>query len=104
MSDPVTITVDTVRPAETIGGLAVNGNDAVNLAAQAGRAITVTGTLSAGLQPGESVTLVLPDGTTETVTPGHRRHQLQFLALGGGGGKLRRIRQHLGLCHGCGRQ
>lgn len=69
LSDPVTITVDTVPPAETIGGLAVNGNDAVSLAAQAGRAITVTGTLSAGLQPGESVTLVLPDGTTETVTP-----------------------------------
>jgi hypothetical protein len=63
------ITVDTVPPAETITGLAVNGNDDVTLAAQAGLAITVTGTLSAALQPGESVAILLPNGVTETVTP-----------------------------------
>ena len=69
LSSPATITVDTIPPTETITGLAVNGNDDVTLAAQAGLAITVTGSLSAALQPGEGVAIVLPNGQTEFVTP-----------------------------------
>jgi hypothetical protein len=69
LSGPVTITVDTTPPTERITGLAVNGDDDITLAAQASLSVTVSGQLSAALQPDESVVIVLPDGQTESVTP-----------------------------------
>ncbi len=67
---PLTVTVDTATPAETITQLAVNGNDDVSLADQAARNIVVTGTLSTALLPDEGVVVSLPGGYSKTVTPG----------------------------------
>jgi hypothetical protein len=69
LSAPVAITVDTTPPAETVLSLAVNGADSVDLAHQATLTVTVTGRLSAPLQAGESVVVVLPNGDFQTVTP-----------------------------------
>jgi hypothetical protein len=82
LSSPVTITVDTIPPAETITGLAVDGNNDVTIAAQAGLAITVTGTLSTPLQPGESIVIVLPNGETGTVTPASGATSFSFSPTG----------------------
>ncbi len=63
------ITVDTIPPAETITGLAIDTGDDVTLAEQAQLSVTITGNLSAPLQADESVIVNLPGGLTETMTP-----------------------------------